>query len=105
MRLVKKIQSAFRTRFVLIMCIVALLAVVGWAIAREDGNGNTIEQDLIAPAGGGRITDAGLNDVIAAAGQPCVGVSQASNGSKLTHGVDFAEAEVTVTGTMGFISY
>jgi hypothetical protein len=67
--------------------IFALLLTITWAGIRQDPSGNIIKGDVVAPAGGARITSSGGNVVNASAGQCAVGLSQSASGRKLYHGV------------------
>ena len=72
--------------FLLVLAFVLLLTIT-WAGIRQDPSGNVIKGDVVAPAGGARITSSGGNVVNASAGQCAVGLSQSVSGRKLYHGV------------------
>ena len=100
----QKSRFTFGTRFVVVFCILVFALALGWAGTRQDESGNTIEQDLIAPAGGGQMADSGDNAIVASAGQVCVGVSRADNNSELFHGVYFPE-EAPAGNLSGIVVY
>ena len=70
----------------LVFLLILLLTIV-WAGIRSDVLGNIIKSDVVAPAGGKRITDSGGNVINASAGQCAVGLSQSASGRELYHGV------------------
>ncbi len=67
--------------------IFPLLAVLSWAGTRQDTEGNTISEDVVAPGGGKRVVDVDGNVTNATAGQAAGGLSQALSGSQNYHGV------------------
>jgi len=82
----KKQRVYFVVIFLLVLAF-ALLLTITWAGIRQDPSGNIIKGDVVAPAGGKRITSSSGNVVNASAGQCAVGLSQSPSGIKLYHGV------------------
>jgi hypothetical protein len=74
-------------RFALWLSIFIFFIGIAWAGIRSDVLGNIIKSDVVAPAGGKRITDGNGNVINASAGQCAVGLSQSASGRKLYHGV------------------
>ena len=94
-----------RGLFIKVSILVIFLLTINWAISREDGSGNTIDRDLIAPAGAGMINDGSSNVITCAIGQTCVGLSQRGGGSVLIHGVFYPEEIAAPTETTGYLIY
>ena len=83
----KCLNKKFFLKFTFWLVIFILIIGIAWAGIRSDLLGNVIKSDVVAPAGGKRITDSGENVINASAGQCAVGLSQSASGRKLYHGV------------------
>jgi hypothetical protein len=66
--------------------IFLLTLSMAWAGTRMDGSGNTIERDVVSPAGGARISTL-LGSMNATAGQAAAGLSTSASGMRLYHGI------------------
>lgn len=83
----KKKKIFLIIRYSLAIISIVLILTIGWAGIRQDILGNVIKGDIVAPAGGKRITGSGGYVINASAGQCAVGLSQSASGRKLYHGV------------------
>ena len=82
----RQVQSSM-IKIIFCLSLFAVLIAICWAGIRQNLSGDTIHEDIIAPAGGQRITDASSNIINASAGQCAVGLSQSGSGNRLYHGV------------------
>ncbi len=77
-----------RRQAILALSAVFLLALsMAWAGTRMDGSGNTIERDVVSPAGGNRISTSLFSSMNATAGQAVAGLSASASGMRLYHGI------------------
>ena len=70
-----------------VIVVLAILTAATWASVLQDGGGNSISTDVVAPGGGGRIVSghgAVLNSCI---GQTAVGLSLTTTDVRLSSGV------------------
>ena len=79
-------QPNGKSRLMLVAFFLLVLSMA-WAGTRIDGSGNTIQRDVVSPAGGTLIKTSLFESINATAGQVVVGQSHDSTGMRLYHGV------------------
>jgi hypothetical protein len=86
-QITRSLMQSSLIKIIFCLSLFAVLLAICWAGIRQNLSGDTIREDVVAPAGGARITDASSNVVNASAGQCAVGLSQSGSGYRLYHGV------------------
>ena len=81
-----------------------VIAAIVLADVRFDLLGNKIVYDLIAPAGGGSISDGSGVNITCSNGQYAAGISQDSSGAVIYHGV-YSPAEHDAAGVSLILFY
>ena len=82
-----KVKKYSLLKYILGVLFLIFLLAISYAGIRQDLLGNVIKNDVVTPAGGGRIVNGSGNVINASIGQCAVGFSQAPSGHKLYHGV------------------
>ena len=70
-----------------VVVVLTILAAITWAGVLQDGGGNEISTDIVAPAGGARIASGGGAVLNSCIGQTAVGLSFTTADARLCSGV------------------